>query len=79
MTLSNPQNATLAGGHATLEATGTITDDDERGVTVDPTSLTVEEGSNKPYTVVLDSKPTADVTVTVAVCPQARMVSVTHT
>ena len=66
VTLSNAVNATLAGGQATLEATGTITDDDERGVTVNPTSLTVDEGSSKPYTVVLKSEPTGAVTVAVA-------------
>ena len=45
----------------------TIRDDDERGVTVKPTQLTVIEGSSDPftYTVVLDSEPTAPVTVTV--------------
>ena len=66
VTLSNAVNATLAGGQTTLEATGTITDDDERGVTVNPTSLTVDEGSSKPYTVVLKSEPTGAVTVAVA-------------
>ena len=45
----------------------TITDDDTRGVTVSPTELTVIEGSSDTftYTVVLDSEPTAPVTVTV--------------
>ncbi len=65
VTLSNASNATLAGGQATLEATGTITDDDARGVTVTPTALTVDEGGDETYTVVLDSEPTASVTVTV--------------
>ena len=36
------------------------------GVTIDPTSLTVEEGSSGEYTVVLDTAPSASVTVTVA-------------
>ena len=36
------------------------------GVTVSPTSLTVEEGSSGEYTVVLDTAPSASVTVTVA-------------
>ena len=45
----------------------TITDDDTRGVTVDPTALTVAEGGQKPYTVVLDSQPTAEVEVSVSV------------
>ena len=50
-----------------MQATGTITDDDERGVTVSPTSLTVAEGGTGTYTVALTSEPTADVTVTVNV------------
>ena len=61
VTLKSPQHATIA----TATATGTITDDDKRGVTVSPTALTVPEGGNKTYTVVLDSQPTANVTVTV--------------
>ena len=45
-----------------------ITDDDAVGVPVDPTTLTVDEGgdpNDASYTVVLNSQPTADVTVTV--------------
>ena len=44
----------------------TITDDDTAGVTVTPTTFTVLEGSSSNYTVVLDSQPTADVTVSVS-------------
>ena len=44
----------------------TITDDDERGVTVRPGSLTVAENSTGQYTVVLESEPTGNVTVTLA-------------
>ena len=43
----------------------TVTDDDTRGVTVTPTSLTVNEGGTNTYTVVLDTEPTAAVTVTI--------------
>ncbi len=46
----------------------TITDDDEpvpAGVTISETTLTVVEGSNGTYTVVLDTSPSADVTITV--------------
>ncbi len=45
----------------------TITDDDTRGVTLSPDALTVIEGdtTGKTYTVKLDSKPTAQVTVEV--------------
>ena len=48
-------------------ATVTITDDDTAGVTVseEPT-LEIDEGDSATYTVVLDTEPTADVTVTIA-------------
>ena len=49
----------------TAEATVSITDDDTVGVSVNPTSLTVVEGEDGTYTVVLDSQPTHTVTVTV--------------
>ena len=46
-------------------ATATIVDNDTRGVTVGHTgTLSVEEGGNATYTVVLDSRPTDDVTIT---------------
>ena len=41
----------------------TITDDDTRGVTLSLDALTVREGENGTYTVVLASEPTAQVTV----------------
>jgi predicted outer membrane repeat protein len=44
-----------------------VTDDDTAGTTVTPTALTlVESGADDTYTVVLDSEPTADVTVDLA-------------
>ena len=43
----------------------TVTDDETAGVTVTPTSLTVNEGGMNTYTVVLDTQPTATVTVTI--------------
>ena len=43
----------------------TVTDNETRGVTVTPTSLTVNEGGTNTYTVVLDTQPTATVTVTI--------------
>ena len=55
-------NRVNKGGQATV----TIDDNDEREVTVQPTTLNVPEGESKTYTVVLISEPTADVTVTVA-------------
>ena len=42
----------------------TVEDNDTRRVTVSPTALPVNEGSTGTYTVVLDSQPTASVTVT---------------
>ena len=72
-------SATASGGRGVANPAGrtlTIRDDDTRGVTVSPTSLTVREtddsstnGNNEneeTYTVVLDSEPAAG-TVTVAV------------
>ena len=43
----------------------TVTDDDVRGVTVNPMSLAVDEGGSATYTVALASQPTGAVTVTV--------------
>ena len=43
----------------------TVTENDTAGVTVTPTMLTVVEGESGTYTVVLDTEPTGDVTVTV--------------
>ncbi len=42
-----------------------VTDNDTAGVTVTPTELELEEGTSATYTVVLDSEPTEEVTVTV--------------
>ena len=42
----------------------TVEDNDTRDVTVSATALTVNEGTTGTYTVVLDSQPTASVTVT---------------
>ena len=62
VTLSDAQYARLSAA----TATGTIEDDDERGVRVQPTVLTLDEGgAAKSYTVVLASEPTAAVTVAV--------------
>ena len=47
------------------ETTVGITDNDTRGVTVSESTLTINEGGSKSYTVVLDTQPSADVTVTV--------------
>ena len=47
------------------EALVTITDNDSGNVTVSPTTLDIGEGSSKTYTVVLDSQPSGNVTITV--------------
>ena len=47
------------------EVTFSITDNDTRGITFTPTSLPVDEGGTNTYTVVLDTEPTATVTVTI--------------
>ena len=53
-------------GLATTPVTLTITDDDDAGVTVSDDALSVAAGGTATYTVVLDTKPAADVTVTPA-------------
>ena len=57
---------TLYNGISTESVPVTITDDDTAGVSINPTALTVPEGSSSSYTVVLDSQPTGDVTVTIS-------------
>ena len=46
--------------------TATEEDNDTVGVTVTPTALTVPEGSNAKYTVVLDAEPSEEVTISVS-------------
>ena len=48
------------------EATVTVTDDDEREVTVSGSPVIVNEGGTGAYSVVLTSQPTGDVTITPA-------------
>ena len=48
-------------------ATLTIGDDDERGVTVQPTELTLRPGGHETYTVRLNSEPTATAVIEVLV------------
>ena len=57
-----PQGVTAG---TTAMTTVTITDDDTAGVSVSNDSLTIAEGSSGTYTIVLDSQPTATVTVTI--------------
>ena len=44
----------------------TVPDDDDVGVTVSASALTVAEGGNNTYTVVLDAQPTSDVVISLA-------------
>ena len=53
-------------GVTAASVTVTIEEKDTAGVSIAPISLTVDEGSSASYTVVLDSQPTADVTVTIS-------------
>ena len=54
------------GGVTVSSVTATEADNDTAGVTVTPTALTVPEGSNAKYTVALDARPSADVTISVS-------------
>ena len=51
-------------GFVVSGTTVSITDNDERGVQISPTSLNVPEGGDETYTVVLTSQPAGEVTVT---------------
>ena len=51
------------GATAPANVTLTITDDDSAGVTVSERALTIAEGGSGSYTVVLDTQPSADVTI----------------
>ena len=58
-------------GFEVIGTTVSITDNDERGVQIDPIPLTVPEGGDETYTVVLTSEPTGEVTVTPSVSGDA--------
>ena len=62
LTADLPANVTLTDG----VATGTIQDDDTRGVAVSPDAVTVVKGGDsEPYTLRLRSQPTGDVTINI--------------
>ena len=67
LTLSGAAGAPLPDGAATLTVTGTIEDDDARGITVAPTALALAEDAAGAYAVALTSQPSADVTVALTV------------
>ena len=52
-------------GVTALPVSVTVRDNDTAGLTVTPTRLEITQGSSRTYTVVLNTKPTGDVTVTV--------------
>ena len=57
-----------SGPYSGLAADGvavTVTDDDDAGVTVSETTLTVAEGGDNTYTVVLDAQPVSNVVISV--------------
>jgi len=65
--ISGDANYNVAFGNVT----GTITDNDAGGVTLNPTAVNVSEaGTTDTYTVVLDTQPTA--TVTIQITPDAQ-------
>ena len=53
-------------GSVTAELTATESDNDTRGFTLNPTGVSVTEGSTASYKIKLKTKPSASVTVTVA-------------
>ena len=74
-------HAASGGGYDVTGGTVTVTpeDDDEPGVTVTPRALTVTEGSSSAYTVVLNTEPTRQVTVTLGGLDMAGMQSLVVT
>ena len=58
--------STTATGMSVTGTDAVIVDNDGRGVAVSATALEVPEGGNSAYTVVLESKPSATVTVTLS-------------
>ena len=65
------EHSASGGGYGSVSVSSvTVTEEDNDkdavGVTVTPTALTVPEGSNATYTVVLDAQPSADVTIAVS-------------
>ena len=50
----------------TVDLPVTVTDDDEAGVTIEPTALSVVAGRSNEYTLALATEPTGEVTVTIS-------------
>ena len=67
VTLTHTVNGTEEyAGVTAADVVVSITEDDEPGVTVSESALSVDEGGSGSYTVVLDTEPTGNVTVAVA-------------
>ena len=67
LTISNPSSGLVLGN--TISQTIAITDNDTAGITITPsggTTAITEGGATDTYTVVLNSQPTADVTIAIA-------------
>lgn len=66
--LTDARHASVSTEAGKRNASGWIRDDDVRGVTASPTTLSIAEGGRDSYTLSLDSRPTSgEVTVTVTV------------
>ena len=76
-------SGTTRSGLTVTDAELGITDDDERGVTVTPTALTLTEGGDpndvNTYTVVLKSEPTGPVSITLTVTGDSDVTASTET
>ena len=65
VTLMHTVNGGGYAGVTALPVTVTIRDNDTAGLAVTPKKLELTQGSSRTYTVALNTKPTADVTVTI--------------
>ena len=76
-------SGTTRSGLTVTDAELGITDDDERGVTVTPTALTLTEGGDpndvNTYTIVLKSEPTGPVSITLTVTGDSDVTASTET
>ena len=63
--VSNDTTYSTSSSLSIQDVSVTVTDNDTPGVTVEPTTLTVNEGGSGAYTVKLNTEPTHNVTVTV--------------
>ena len=66
------EHAVSGGDYAGVTASSvaaTESDNDTAGVTVAPTALTVAEGDSVKYSVVLDTQPSEDVTISLSYAP----------